>query len=310
MQNIWHIISVPDNVPIVLMLLFVIFLTLHAWRLAVRNDRLRRTAGERDKDAKLPVDIMYDPEEAGLAPKIETWPYLVRIELLVAMALTILLIVWSIVLDAPLEQQANPTLTPNPAKAPWYFLGLQEMLVYFDPWIAGVGIPTLIVIGLMVIPYVDVNPKGNGYYTFSERKFAIAVFCFGFIGLWVSLIVIGTFMRGPGWMWFWPWQDLDPHRVVAETNVDFSDIFFGVSSSSAAGSIIGILTIGGYYAVTMLIPFMILKRRGSETLEKLGLIRYTIVSLLLWTMVALPIKMILRLGMHIKYVLVTPWFNI
>jgi len=72
----------------------------------------------------------------------------------------------------------------NPAKAPWYFLGLQEMLVYFDPWIAGVIMPTLIIVGLMVIPYIDANPLGNGYYTYKQRKFAIWTFLFGFIGLW------------------------------------------------------------------------------------------------------------------------------
>ena len=92
----------------------------------------------------------------------------------------------------------------NPAKAPWYFLGLQEMLVYFDPWIAGVIMPTLIIIGLLAIPYIDANPLGNGYYTYKQRRFAIWAFCSGFIGLWVVMIIIGTFIRGPGWMWFWP----------------------------------------------------------------------------------------------------------
>ena len=82
------------------------------------------------------------------------------------------------------------------------------MLVYFDPWIAGVVMPTLIIVGLMVIPYIDANPLGNGYYTYKQRKFAIWTFIFGFIVLWVAMIVIGTFIRGPGWMWFWPGTDL------------------------------------------------------------------------------------------------------
>ena len=81
--------------------------------------------------------------------------------------------VWSITLNAPLEEPANPNLTMNPSKAPWYFLGLQEMLVYFDPWIAGVVMPTLIIVGLMVIPYIDTNPLGSGYYTWKQRKFSI-----------------------------------------------------------------------------------------------------------------------------------------
>ena len=97
--------------------------------------------------------------------KLHVWPYLVRLEFLCALVVIIALTVWSIVIDAPLEEAANPTKTPNPSKAPWYFLGLQDILVYFDPWFAGVVAPVLIIVGLMLIPYLDVNPKGNGYYT-------------------------------------------------------------------------------------------------------------------------------------------------
>ena len=117
---------------------------------------------------------------------MHVWPYLLRIEFLAAIIVTVILMVWSITLNAPLEEPSNPTLTMNPAKAPWYFLGLQEMLVYFDPWMAGVVMPSLIIVGLMVIPYIDTNPLGNGYYTFKQRKFSILTFIFGFIVLWVS----------------------------------------------------------------------------------------------------------------------------
>ena len=95
-----------------------------------------------------------------------------RIELVAAILVTVLLMVWSLTLNAPLEEPSNPNVTMNPAKAPWYFLGLQEMLVYFDPWMAGVVMPTLIIVGLMAIPYIDANPLGNGYYTYKQRKFA------------------------------------------------------------------------------------------------------------------------------------------
>ena len=84
--------------------------------------------------------------------------------------------------------------------------------MYFDPWMAGVVMPTLIIVGLMVIPYIDANPLGNGYYTWKQRRFAIATFCFGFMVLWLLMVVIGTFIRGPGWMWFWPGQTWDPNR--------------------------------------------------------------------------------------------------
>ena len=95
---------------------------------------------------------------------------------------------------------------PNPSKAPWYFLGLQEMLVYFDPWMAGVVLPTMIIVGLIAMPYIDFNQKGNGYYTFDERKFAMTTFLFGFVVLWVTLIVLGTFLRGPNWNFFGPFE--------------------------------------------------------------------------------------------------------
>ena len=84
--------------------------------------------------------------------KVHVWPYLVRLEFLCAIIVLILLTVWSITIDAPLEEAANPAKTPNPSKAPWYFLGLQDILVYFDPWFAGVVAPVLIIVGLILIP--------------------------------------------------------------------------------------------------------------------------------------------------------------
>src|SRR5205823_9883269 len=166
------------NVPIILMIVGCLFYSWLAYKQARRNDR---------------KGIF----EATQSDKVQVWPYLVKIEFLVTIIVLIVLTVWAITMNAPLEEAANPTLTPNPSKAPWYFLGLQEMLVYFDPWIAGVMLPTLIIVGLMVIPYVDVNPRGNGYYTWSERKFAIATFLVGFLGMWVGMITIGVFFRGP-----------------------------------------------------------------------------------------------------------------
>src|SRR5512141_1545107 len=165
--------------------------------------------------------------------KVHTWPYLVRLEMLVGTLTMAFVTLWSIVVDAPLEEPANPTKTPNPSKAPWYFLGLQEILVYFDPWIAGVLLPSLIIVGLMIIPYVDVNPRGNGYYTWTERKFAIATFLVGFLGLWIGMITIGVFFRGPGWNLFMPWDYWDPHKVVPLVNIDLPYIV-GIRSEMGA----------------------------------------------------------------------------
>src|SRR5260370_1118652 len=120
---------------------------------------------------------------------------------------------WRVRKDGGISGPAPPKLTMDPAKAPSYVLGLQEMLAFFDPWIAGVVMPTLIIFGLMVIPYIDSNPLGFGYSTWKQRKFAIGTFLFGFIILWVSMIFIGTFIRGPGWQWFWPGQTWDHNRL-------------------------------------------------------------------------------------------------
>jgi len=241
--------------------------------------------------------------------ELPTWPYLVRKEFLAAIIVTIILLVWSIALNAPLEDPSDPSVTPNPAKAPWYFLGLQEMLVYFDPWIAGVMFPSLIVMGLMAMPYIDVNPKGNGYYTFKERWFAILTFCFGFHILWILLIIVGVFMRGPGWLWFWPWQEWDAHRIVADTNYDLTQ-FIGIDSKSLLGSIIGGGVVTVYFFLGMVIPFLFLKVTGNRTLEKLGIARYSLVAFLFLSMMGLPIKVFLKLVFHLKYIWVTPWFNI
>ena len=241
--------------------------------------------------------------------EIPTWPYLVRKEFLAAIIVTIILLVWSIALNAPLEDPSDPSVTPNPAKAPWYFLGLQEMLVYFDPWIAGVIFPSLIVMGLMAMPYIDINPKGNGYYTFKERWFAILTFCFGFHILWMLLIIVGVFMRGPGWLWFWPWQEWDAHRIVADTNYDLTQ-FIGIDSKSLLGSVIGGGVITVYFFLGMVIPFLFLKVTGNRTLEKLGVVRYSLVAFLFLSMMGLPIKVFLKLVFHLKYIWVTPWFNI
>src|SRR5438045_1731033 len=110
--------------------------------------------------------------------KVLVWPDLVYTELIAMVICTFVLVIWAVLLKAPLEQPASSAKAPNPSKAPWYFLGLQEMLVYYDPWMAGVVLPTMILVGLIAVPYIDFNQKGNGYYTFRERPFALTTFMF------------------------------------------------------------------------------------------------------------------------------------
>ncbi len=193
--------------------------------------------------------------------QLMSYPHLVLRELIAFQVLTIVLVLLALVWDAPLEQLANPQLTPNPAKAPWYFLGLQELLHYFPPVVAGVAIPTLVIIALVVIPYFNVNVRGAPLWagarprrllTFAGVALTILAFC-GFYRAWTILIPtaavgclatipyfvregggrllgflrsrtpswwimtwfisvsvilteVGTFFRGPGWSWVWPWR--------------------------------------------------------------------------------------------------------
>jgi hypothetical protein len=239
---------------------------------------------------------------ADLPDKVHTWPYLVRAEFIAGCILLLVLLVWSITVDAPMEEPANPTKTPNPSKAPWYFLGLQEMLVYFDPWIAGVVLPSLIIVGLMVIPYVDINPKGNGYYTWKERKFAISTFVFGFLVLWVGMITIGVFFRGPGWNLFMPWDYWDPHKVVPLTNIDLP-YYLGIRSEMVA-MVFGLVCVGGWLVG---VPGAVYRwKKDSPTIRELGPIRYGIVATLFMIMAGVVVKMFLRHLLNIKYILVIP----
>jgi menaquinol-cytochrome c reductase cytochrome b/c subunit len=199
--------------------------------------------------------------KGDLGQQVMTYPHLLMREAIAFMVLVIALVAGALFWDAPLEQLANPLLTPNPAKAPWYFLGLQELLHYFPPLLAGIIIPTLVVVGLVVIPYFNVNVQGNPLWSDDRKhRFWIVsgvlialVLMLGFSHAWtvlapttlvgalmlysyfavpksntrheylrtrplswwimtwfilvaLVLTVVGTFFRGPGWSWVWPWS--------------------------------------------------------------------------------------------------------
>jgi Cytochrome b(C-terminal)/b6/petD len=293
----------------VLLMIVVPFYTWYGMRQAFANDRLIAELEANPALAKT-HHRKTQPWKPGWAREVHVWPYLLRIEFLAAIIVTLLLMVWSITLNAPLEEPSNPTLTMNPSKAPWYFLGLQEMLVYFDPWIAGVVMPSLIIVGLMVIPYIDANPLGNGYYTFKQRKFSILTFIFGFIVLWVTMIIIGTLIRGPGWMWFWPGMTWDHNRLEFAVNRDLPDIF-GIKGR-VMKIIFGAIVVGLYAVVAGIgihklmnwTPF------ARKIFKRMSLLQIVTMQVFLIIMLSLPIKIIARLLFRIKYVWVTPWFNV
>jgi quinol-cytochrome oxidoreductase complex cytochrome b subunit len=139
----------------------------------------------------------------GRNRRVPAWPHLLFRELVLFMVVVAIINGAALLFDAPLEGPADPTRTPNPARAPWYFLGLQE-LVHYGALLGGVVVPSLLVLALMLLPYVDHQPAGIGVWFARERRFANSVFAVVVLAV-VYFTVVGTFFRGPNWAWVWPW---------------------------------------------------------------------------------------------------------
>jgi len=133
--------------------------------------------------------------------KVHTWPHLLVIEFVAALFFTAFTTIFSIFVNAPLLEHANFNKTPNPSKAPWYFLGLQELLTMFHPMVAGVTIPGMGIFLLILAPYIDKNPSQKP----EDRKFAISLMTIHMM-FWAVLVIIGSFFRGPGFNFVFPWQ--------------------------------------------------------------------------------------------------------
>jgi hypothetical protein len=289
--NFYLIAAKPDNVPIGAMIFLLGIFTWIALRKAYLNDKQIAAGG-----------IPWEKTESD--EKLFTWPDLVYTEMLCMIVLTIVMIVWSVGLRAPLEEAANPTSSPNPAKAPWYFLGLQEMLVYFDPWLAGVVLPTLIIVGLMAIPYIDTNPKGNGYYSFRERKWELGIFLYGFLVLWSFLIITGTFLRGPNWNFFGPYEYWDPNKLVPLVNIDLSELIWVKLLGMPLPKMWLIREMFGlFFCVAYLaLPPLLAIKSFRRFYLKMGPPRYYVGAYLFLIMMSLPIKMVLRWLFNLKYI--------
>jgi hypothetical protein len=301
-----QIVGKPDNVPIVGMLFLVGYFTWLYLQRSVENDR-RIAAG---------LPKLEDEE----SEQVLVWPDLVYTEMICMIVVTVVLILWGVALQAPLEEPASSVKTPNPSKAPWYFLGLQEMLVYYDPWMAGVVLPTIIIIGLMAIPYIDFNKKGNGYFTFDQRKFSVATFLFGFLPLWVAMIILGTFIRGPNWNMFGPYEYWDVHKLEVLNNINLSDWFWvdfmrqALPKSESAGDV-GTILMREWMGLVIVIGYLaVLPPLGAMTVFRgffirMGFLRYMVLANLILFMAALPLKMAARWAFNLKYIVAIPeWF--
>ncbi len=140
--------------------------------------------------------------KAAPIDKVHTWPHLLAIEFVAALLCTAFLFVFSVFVNAPLLALANTNQTPNPSKAPWYFLGLQELLTMFHPMVAGVTIPGMGLVLMALAPYIDKNPSNKP----EDRKFAISIMTVHLM-FWAVLVIIGSFFRGPGFNFTLPWRD-------------------------------------------------------------------------------------------------------
>ncbi len=141
-------------------------------------------------------DVKSKPQD-----KVHVWPHLLVVEFVASLFITAFTLIFSIFVNAPLLELANYNQTPNPSKAPWYFLGLQELLTMFHPMVAGVTIPGVGLLALMLAPYIDRNPSKKP----EDRKFAISLMTIHLM-FWAVLVIIGSFFRGPGFNFVFPWQ--------------------------------------------------------------------------------------------------------
>ncbi len=296
--QIREILSAPDNVPILGLLGGVAFFLWYGLRQARAMDRLAVQL-EADPALAKTHHRKTHPHDDAWEPEVLVWPHLLKVEFLAAIIVTVLLLVWSLALNAPLEEPANPNQTMNPAKAPWYFVGLQELLVYFDPWFAGVVLPLLIVIGLMLFPYLDASPLGTGYYTLRQRKVVLVSFGAGF-AIWLAAIVVGTFIRGPGWMWFWPGETWDHTRQVFEKTRD-------LPAALGPVPVIAFYLLAGWL-IHKFVTRTELDRRIYARTSRLQYLTFQFFAITL--LIGVPLKIFLRLAFRIKYVWVTPWFNL
>ncbi len=203
---------------VILPLAILALLALHVWRVRkdglsgapVTLDAVSETAGTFPPSTKtwglmaMTRRPSASVEARDVTDEVFAWPHLLYREILVALGVVIVMHLVALIFNAPLEEMADPTRTPNPAKAPWYFLGLQE-LVHYSALVGGVLVPTLLVAALLLLPYVDTDPSGGGVWFARERRVANAVFTVAVI-LLTLLTVVGTFFRGPNWAWVWPWK--------------------------------------------------------------------------------------------------------
>ncbi|MGQ9563413.1 MAG: hypothetical protein ACUVQG_07180 [Thermogutta sp.] len=294
-----RLVLTPDHIAVVFLVAATCLFSWLGLRFSIENDR-RIAAGRRPREVTRPEQT-----------RIFVWPDLVYIELIAMLMMTCLLGIWSLAVQAPLEAPADTSWTPNPAKAPWYFVGLQELLVYFEPWFAGVVLPLLIIVGLCLLPYLRREEHHSGYYSMKGRRLSLAVILGG-LGLWILLIVIGTFFRGPDWRLYGLYES----RLIRR----FDDLqtqplafklwpsMFGSKAPTAETAQVPaspiLRELPGLFIIFLLfvvIPYIAKRTFGRGLAARLGGCGYWTVAVLLAIMALIPIKMYANWLWNVNY---------
>jgi hypothetical protein len=199
-----------------------------------------------------------ESQNTNSTEKVPVWPDLVYRETIAILIAMLGLGIISMLIDAPLESIADPSFSTNPSKAPWYFLGLQELMVYFSPWVAGVAIPTLVVVALMSLPYLDLKAKNKGIVSFPWGQAIRLTFTAGLI-LWIILTLIGMAFRGPNWDWQFP--------------------FIAAGFNEKQGQAVGDL--GWVYPISififLILAFLLRRKKIDDEINRFGFIRLVFV---------------------------------
>lgn len=285
----------PDFFAALLLLVLIgvaIWLSLSHWR------RCRR---------EQPIEDTSRPTAQAEPEQVTSWPYLLRIELLATLLIILLVSWWAILGRLPIDAPMDPEVTPPIAKAPWFFVGVQELLHYFDAWLAGVMLPLIIVVGLCALPYLtstsshEENTQQLSKWS-SRRPTVIAGALLLFV--WLFLIVVGLFFRGENWLWrpVWHWGqlvELQPVRMRSLAQL--------LHLSGRVGEIVeGLLVVGPFIALAAFWP----RLKKLPWAKARGFARYYLSGALLIILSGVVFKIIALYLFGVRYFWVTPWFRI
>jgi hypothetical protein len=245
------------------------------------------------------------PEPTSSQGTVTTWPHLLRLEVVAGLAVLLAVTWWAILAELPLGPPADGDVTPTLAKAPWFFVGVQETLQYFDAWLAGAVLPLIMIVGLCALPYLDPDAEGGGHYSLGERPVALAV-TLGLVLIWLLPMVVGALFRGEQWALQPVWQPPPLEPPLPPVQLPSLADRLGLEGAAAhlAG---GGLCLGPYLVLLALWPLL---RRRRSWAARMGAARFLIAGFFLLTAVGVAAKVVLLAVADVRYLWVTPWFRI